>query len=240
MNPASLVIEVGKTATGRESTSHLIGWLFVAVTIDALLKQEMNDMQLIYMPEGYAVLIFIVLIAFAFIAPLMVGYFFKNESKHADEPWTHLYISTLLIDMITTPCLGLIVQSLITQAWFPDIDPVAYMVLLPMVLLIVAYFTLKVLNEGLKATYEQIKGKVLEVQEIVDDAQQTFPAAEAPKAVELPAQPAPEVKTVEKIVYVQVPVAAPAQATVSVPVQETVAAPMQEAPVEVVDGVQKI
>lgn len=247
MNPASLAIEVGKTAMGKESTTQLVCWIFIAVTIDALLKQELNDMQLIYMPEGCSVTVFIILIAFAFIAPLMVGLFFKNESHHADEPWTHLYISTLLIDMVATPCLGLIAQSLIVQAWFPDIDPTAYMVLLPVVLLIVAYFTLKVLNEGLKATYEQIKGVAKEVQEIADDAQKTFPVEEAPK--EEP-KAEPEVKTVEKIVYVTVP-ATNTQITSSVPAtqepvtyvaaQEVPVQPVEApAPVETVNGIQKI
>ncbi len=231
MNPASLAIEIGKTAMGKESSTQLLCWIFIAVVIDAFLKQEMTNMQLIYMPDGYDTIIFMILVAFAFIAPLVTGLFFKNESSHADEPWTHLYISTLLIDMVATPSLGLIAQSLIVQAWFPDIDPVAYMVLLPIVLLFVAYFTLKVLNEGLKAAFDQLKSKAKEVQEVVTDAPQTF-AVPAVKA-EAPA-PAPEVKTVEKIVYVQVPAqqSAPAPAQVVVNAEQPV--------VETVDGIQKI
>lgn len=170
INPASLAIESVKTATGHQTVSQTALYLAIAVTIEAFLKKEEYNMDaLIYIPEGWTLPVFIMLIAFAFIAPLLAGMFLKNESRHAGEPWTPMYITTLFIDMVITPSLGLIAMSVLVQEFMPTIDPEAYLVLLPIVLIIVAYVALKVMNEGLKAAYEQLKGVAKDAQDIADD-----------------------------------------------------------------------
>lgn len=237
MNPASLAIEIGKTAMGKESSTQLLCWILVAVVIDAFLKQEITNMQPIYTPAGYDTVIFMVLVAFAIIGPLVAGLYFKNESKHADEDWSRRYIATLIADVVLSPLVSLIVLSLVVQAWFPDIDPVSYIVLLPLVQLFFAFYTLKGLNQGFKAMIEQLIHDGKDVQEGIEMLQQatgvTLVKTEAPAPA--PA-PAPEVKTVEKIVYVQVP----AQQSAPAPAQAVQTPEAPETSVELVNGVQKV
>lgn len=173
INPTSIAVEAVKVAKKEKSPAEATCYIFIAIVIEAFFKKEVYQMDaLIYIPEGYNIPVFIMLIAFAFIAPLVTGMFFKNESKNKAKPWTAMYVSTLIIDMIVTPSLGLIAMSLIVQEFVPNIDPTTYMVILPIVLIIIAYLALKVMNEGLKAAYEQIKGVAKEAQEIIDDAKQ--------------------------------------------------------------------
>jgi len=174
MNPAGIIVEATKVARGKESSDSFFLYVFIAVVVESALKVDSDHMDLIYIPEGYELPIFIILIAFAFIAPLVTAYFMKNESKHKNAKWNGKYTATLVIDMLITPSLGIIAMSLITQAWFPGMDPVAYMVFLPIVLIIVAYLALKVMNEGIKAVAEQIVGTVNEAKDAADDIQKNI------------------------------------------------------------------
>ena len=123
----------------------------------------------IYIPEGYTIPVFVILIAFAVLAPLFTGWYFKNESKHAGEKWTGRYLSTLVIDMLLAPSLGLILLSLFVQEFFPDISPLTYMVLLPIVMVFVAYFALRIMNEGIRSAVDQIKGIKSDVEYAKDE-----------------------------------------------------------------------
>ena len=173
INPATIAVESVKTATGKQTVTQTALYVFIAIAVEAFLRKEEFLMDaLIYIPEGYTMPVFIMLIAFAFLAPILAGMFFKNESKHAGQPWTPLYITTLLIDMVITPSLGLMAMSLIVQEFMPNIDPIMYIALLPIVLIIVAYLALKVMNEGLKAAYQQVKGVAKDAQDIINDAKQ--------------------------------------------------------------------
>jgi len=173
MNPAGIILEATKVARGSESSDNFLLYIFVAVVVESALKVDSDHMDLIYMPEGYELPVFIILIAFAFIAPLVTALFMKNESKHKNAKWNGKYTASLIIDMVLTPSLGIIAMSLITQAWFPGMDAVAYMVFLPIVLIIVAYLALKVMNEGIKAVADQIVGTVGEAKEAVEDVQKS-------------------------------------------------------------------
>lgn len=163
-----MAVESVKVATGDSTPTKLAFYVFVAVVADAICKswREKSMIAPIYIPEGYTLPVFIILIAFAVLAPLFVGWFFKNESKHATEKWTGRYLATLAIMMVLTPSLGLILMSLFTQEFCPDMDPITYIVVLPIVLIVVAYFGLKIMNEGIRAAVDQIKG----VKEDVDYA----------------------------------------------------------------------
>lgn len=156
MSSGSLVVSTLKLMTGMESLPNVFA-TFVAVTIiDSFVVKGGKSMDLIYIPQDYTMLVIIILAIFAVAGPVLSGLFFKNDSKHADDPWTVRYATTMIIDMFVTPSLGLIFYSVIIQEWFPDIDPVAYLVILPIVLLITSYICLHALNEGIKATVEQI------------------------------------------------------------------------------------
>jgi len=171
MNPASLAVEAAKVAKGKESGSNLLLYLGVAVTVEAVFKHKESETMLapIYMPEGYELPIFIILIAGAILMPVIIGMWFKNESKYAGAKWTGRYIATVFIDMFIAPSLGLILMSLITQEFFPDMDPLTYMVILPIVMAVVAYYALMIMNQGIKGTVEQIKGTKKDVQYAVDE-----------------------------------------------------------------------
>lgn len=172
MNPASIAVEAAKVATGDSSMTKLAGYVLLAIAVDAVCKSGGNHMLApIFIPEGYTLPVFIILIAFAIVAPVVTGLFFKNESKHKDEKWTGRYYSTLLLDVIVTPVLGLLIISWIVQQWSPLMDPITYMVFLPIVMLVVAYFTLKILNEGIKAVVEQLLKIKSDVQYAQDQLQ---------------------------------------------------------------------
>ena len=158
MNPASLAVEAAKVVKGKESGSNLLLYLGVAVTVEAVFKHKESETMLapIYMPEGYELPIFIILIAGAILMPVIIGMWFKNESKNAGAKWTGRYVATVFIDMFIAPSLGLILMSLITQEFFPDMDPLTYMVILPIVMAAVAYYGLRLMNEGIKGVTEQI------------------------------------------------------------------------------------
>ena len=173
MNPASIAVESFKTATGKQTVSQTVAYLFIAIVIEAFLKKESHNMdEFVYIPEGYTLIVFLMAIAFAFIAPIVVAMYFKNESKNAGKPWTPMYITTVVIDMFITPSLGLIAMSLLVQEFMPNIDPYMYIALLPIVFIIVAYLALKAMNEGFKAVWEQVRGVNKEVADIVEDIKQ--------------------------------------------------------------------
>lgn len=171
MNPASLAVEATKVARGKESGSNLLLYLGVAVTVEAVFKHKESETMLapIYMPEGYEIPIFIILIAGAILMPVIIGMWFKNESKYAGAKWTGRYIATVFIDMFVAPSLGLIIMSLITQEFFPDMDPLTYMVILPIIMVAVAYYALLIMNQGIKGTVEQIKGTAKETKTAVEE-----------------------------------------------------------------------
>lgn len=171
MNPASLAVEATKVVKGKESGSNLFLYIGVAAAVEAVFKHKESETMLapIYMPAGYEIPIFIILIAGAILMPVIIGMWFKNESKYAGAKWTGRYVATVFIDMFVAPSLGLILMSLITQEFFPDMDPLTYMVILPIVMAIVAYYALMVMNQGIKGTVEQIKGTKKDVQYAVDE-----------------------------------------------------------------------
>jgi len=171
MNPASLAVEAAKVAKGKESSSNLLLYILVAASVEVAFKHKESEFMLapIYMPTGYEVPIFIILIAGAILMPVIIGMWFKNESKYAGAKWTGRYVATVFIDMFVAPSLGLILMSLITQEFFPDMDPLTYMVILPIVMAIVAYYALLVMNQGIKGTVEQIKGTKKDLQYAADE-----------------------------------------------------------------------
>lgn len=169
MNPASLAVDAVKVARGRESVSELAGYIMVALTVDAVItryKESGVMFESIIIPAGHEIEVFIIAVFSAIFIPLVVGMYFLNESKHAREHWTARYVSTMLIDMIITPVVGLITMSALASKYFVDIDALTYEVYLFIVMLIVGYFGLKFLNEGIKAVVEQIRGVKSEIDEL--------------------------------------------------------------------------
>ena len=180
MNPASIAVEGVKVAKGRESPANLILYILVGAVVEAYMRcKERNSMEPIYIPAGSELPVFIILIACAIVFPVVIALYMKNESKYKAAGWTGRYLFTMVIDMFLAPSLGLILLSLLAQEWFPDMDPVTYMVLLPIIMAIVAYYSLMVMNQGIKGTVEQIKGTVAETREAVVEIKATASEAKA-------------------------------------------------------------
>lgn len=171
MNPASLAVEATKVAKGKGTCSDLLLYIFVAAAVEAVLKKKENDTVLapIYIPEGYEIPVFIILIAGAILMPVVIGMWFKTDSKNKNANWMKRYIATIILDMFLAPSIGLILMSLVTQEFFPDISPLTYMVILPIVMVVVAYYALLFMNQGIKGTMEQIKGDATEVRAAADE-----------------------------------------------------------------------
>jgi hypothetical protein len=153
----SLALELAMVLTGQETLARFILTACLVAVGDTILTGEVLSMDLIYIPEGYTAILVAILATFAIIGPVVCAMYFKNESKGKAAPWTSRYAATMIIDMVLCPSITLIVLSFVVQQWIPDITPVAYLVILPIVELAVAYAVLHAMNEGVKATVEQIK-----------------------------------------------------------------------------------
>ena len=174
MNPASLAVEATKVAKGKESPSNLGLYIIVAFMADAVFeraKENPNMFENIFMPAGSEDLIFILAVFGGVLFPLIVSLVFKDNSKGAAAKFEGKYIGTLLIDMVATPTISLIIMSAIASRYFVDIDVTTYVLFLSVVMIIVAYFLLKMLNEGIKAVVDQLVGIKEDVQYAQDKLQ---------------------------------------------------------------------
>jgi len=152
-----LVYEGIMVLLGRETPGRFVVSVLCLFFGDLVLTREVLIMEPIYIPDGMLLPVILVLAIMAIAGPVLSAFFLKNQSKHKFADWSSRYVATMIIDMIVTPSIGLIVMSLIVQEWIPDISDVTYLVILPIVLLAVSYLALHLMNEGVKATVEQIK-----------------------------------------------------------------------------------
>lgn len=154
---SGLVYEGVMVLLGRETPGRFVVSVLCIFFGDLVLTREVLIMEPIYIPDGMLLPVILVLAIMAIAGPVLSAFFLKNQSKGKLEDWSSRYVATMIMDMIITPSLGLIVMSLIIQQWIPDISDVTYLILLPIVLLAVSYLALHILNEGVKATVEQVK-----------------------------------------------------------------------------------
>jgi len=166
---SSIIYEGLLVALGRESPSKFFISVILFVIGDTLLTKEVLSMDLIYIPADYQLVVVIIMAVLSIFGPIVSGLFMKGESKHKFDEWESKYTASMIIDMLLTPSISIIVYSIIIQKWIPDIDAVAYIILLPILMLAVSFYTLKGLNEGAKALVEGIrnlKGDIEQINEL--------------------------------------------------------------------------
>ncbi len=142
---------------GRESLSKFIVSVLVLVIGDPILIKELINMDLIYFPEDVKLWAILLLAVFSILGPLVAGFVLKKHGNGRYEAWDSEYTYTMIVAMILTPFISLIGYSYIIQKFAIDIDPIAYLVFLPIVMCIVAGLTLKYINEGIDGLVEGIK-----------------------------------------------------------------------------------
>jgi len=142
---------------GQESLSVFMMNVSVLFLSDLLLTTEVLQMDmLIYYPENMLLPMIFVIAVMAIAGPVLCAVFMKNDGKGKTQDWSPKYIATMIIAMFVTPSLGLITMSFVAQR-IDSMNDVLFLVLLPIVMLIVSYLSLRVMNEGIKAVVEQIK-----------------------------------------------------------------------------------
>ena len=206
MNAASIAVEGLKVAKGKESSTNFLLYLLVAAAVEALIKKkESISMVPIYIPEDVMVPALIVIIACSIVFPLIIGMWFKNESKYQNADWKRRYIVTVLIDMILTPLASLFIISWVVQTFSPETDSITYIVLLMVCMLITAYFGLLWMNQGSKGVIEQITRAGKDINDVAEAIQNVdIPAVKQIVQTQAPVQQAPVQPVVEQPVVVPV------------------------------------
>lgn len=146
-----------RVCLGEESLTVFMMNLSVLFISDLLLTKEVLEMDLlICYPETMLLPMIFVITVMAIAGPVLCAVFMKNEGKGKFQDWEPKYIATMIIAMLLSPSLGLIAMSFVAQR-IDSMNDVLYLVLLPVVMLIVAYLSLRLMNEGIKSVVEQIK-----------------------------------------------------------------------------------
>jgi len=172
IKPSVMVPRLAKLITGEESPEKFIASMVLAIVADAIITKEVLTMDLIYIPEGYTIWMVLIVGIVSILGPIICALYRKNQSKGKYEDFAGRYTLLMLADMIVTPAIGVIVLSIIVQELPIEIDPVAYLVLLPLALFATAYYVLKAMCEGVKATVEQIKKDTADIKDGVEQLKQ--------------------------------------------------------------------
>lgn len=172
IKPSAIATNAVKLLAGDISVSKFISSVVVAVVVDAVITQEVLDMDLLYIPDGYTIWIVLIVGIISILGPIICALYRKNSSKGKYDDFDKKYAFLMIADMIVTPSIGLIVLSIIVQELPIEIDPVAYLVLLPIALFATSYYTLKAMCEGFKGTFEQVKKDVSDIKDGVEQLKQ--------------------------------------------------------------------